>query len=266
MLRPCRRCHRHIRSERGCPFCGASQPFISFAPALAVAGGIILSSAVAVAEPGEPVPLDGGCDADDPSFLQALKEAYAHKPAPPVLLELARVYEGAGRRGAALTSYLEYQRTCNEAGCVNVTARVDELRPHVGQLNLELVGLVSQITLDGDVIARGDVEAPFFIDPGEHVLEVRWSNGDVDAQPITVVAGATLSVRLYAGPEPRPVPIYGAPSPPSVGRGCGCGEPGASSASSPGSDDRGGPPVGFAALACAAAAAIASRRRPPRGR
>jgi MYXO-CTERM domain-containing protein len=232
---------------------------------LIVAGGIILNSAVAVAEPGDQVPPDGGCDADDRScILRTLKEAYAHDPAPPLLLQLARVYEGAGRKGAALTSYLEYQRTCKEAGCVDITARVDELRPHVGQLNLDLVGLVSQITLDGEVIARGDAGAPLFVDPGEHVLEVRWSNGDVDAQPATVAAGETLSVRLHAGPEPQPVPVYGAPPPPGAGRGCGCGEPGVPSASSPGSD-QGGPPVGFAVLAGAAAAAIA-RRRPPRGR
>jgi hypothetical protein len=239
---------------------------MALAPALIVAGGIILNSAVAVAEPGDQLPRDGGCDADDGScILRTLKETYAHNPAPPLLLELARAYEGAGRKGAALTSYLEYQRTCKEAGCVDITARVDELRPHVGQLSLDLVGLVSQITLDGEVIARGDVGAPLFVDPGEHVLEVRWSSGDVDSQRATLAAGDTQWVRLHAGPEPQPVPVYGAPPPPGAGRGCGCGEPGAPSASSPGGDDQGGPPVAFAVLA-GAAAAIASRRRPPRGR
>jgi hypothetical protein len=183
-----------------------------------------------------------------------------------LLLELARAYEGAGRKGAAVTSYLEYQRTCKEAGCVEVTARVDELRPHVGELNLYLAGLVSQITLDGEVVARGNVEAPLFVDPGEHVLEVRWSDESVDAQRITVVAGESQSVQLQSGPEPRPIAIYGAPSPPGAGRGCGCSVPGAPFASSAGSDDQGGQPAGLAALACAAAAAIASRRRPPRGR
>jgi hypothetical protein len=231
---------------------------------LIVAGGIILNSAVAVAEPGDQAPPDGGCDADDRScILRTLKEAYAHDPAPPLLLELARAYEGAGRKGAALMSYLGYQRTCKEADCVDITARVDELRPHVGQLNLELAGLVSQITLDGEVIASGDAGAPLFVDPGEHVLEVRWSHGGVDTQRFTVHAGATLTVRLDAGPEPVVVPVYGTPPLPG-GRGCGCDVPGAPSASSPGSDDQGGSPVGFAVLA--AAAAIASRRRPPRGR
>jgi hypothetical protein len=234
---------------------------------LIVAGGIILTSALAVAEPRDQVPPDGGCDSDDRScILRTLKEAYVHDPAPPLLLELARAYEGAGRKGAALTSYLEYQRTCNEEGCLDITARVDELRPHVAELDLELVGLVSQITLDGEVVARGNVGAPLFVDPGEHTLEVTWSNGRVDAQRTTVVAGATLSVRLHAGPEPRTVAIYGAPSPPGGGRGCGCGVPGAPSASGPGSDDQGGSPVGLAVLAGTAAAAIALRRRPPRRR
>jgi hypothetical protein len=266
MLRPCHRCHRHLRSERGCPFCGASQPSIALAPALIVAGGIILNSAVAVAEPGDQVPPDGGCDADDRScILRTLKEGYARDPAPPLLLELARAYEGAGRNGAALTSYLEYQRTCR-GGCVDITARVDELGPHVGQLHLDLVGPVAQITLDGEVVARGDVEAPLLVDPGEHVVEVRWANGGVDAQRATVVAGGTHSVRLHAGPEPQPVPVYGAPPPPGAGRGCGCGQPGAPSASSPGSDDQGGPPVDFAVLTGAAAAAIALRGRHARRR
>jgi hypothetical protein len=242
------------------------QPSISIAPALIVAGGMILNSTFAVAEPGDQVPPDGGCNADDRScVLRTLKEAYAHHPAPPMLLELARAYEGAGRKGAALTSYLEYQRTCKEAGCVDITARVDELSPHVGQLNLDLVGPVSQITLDGEVIAPGEVGTPLFVDPGEHLLEVRWSNGDVANQPATVVAGATLSVRLHAGPGPQPVPVYGAP-PPVAGRGCGCGQPAAASAAFPGSGDPGGPPVGLAAFMGAAAAAIASRRRPPRRR
>jgi hypothetical protein len=194
-----------------------------------------------------------------------LKEAYAYDPAPPVLLELARAYEGAGRKGAAITSYLEYQRTCKEADCVDVTARVDELRPHVGELKLYLAGLVSQITLDGEVVARGNVGAPLFVDPGEHVLEVMWSDGDVDARRITVVAGGSQSVRLQATLEPPPIAIYGTPPLPG-GRGCGCAVPGAPSASSPGSDDQGGSPVGFAMLAGAAAAAIASRRRPSRRR
>jgi hypothetical protein len=229
---------------------------------LIVAGSIILNSAVAVAEPGDQVPPDGGCDSDDRScILRTLKEAYAHDPAPPLLLELARAYEGAGRKGAALTSYLEYQGTCNEEDCLDITARVDELRPHVAELDLELMGLVSKITLDGEVVARGNVEAPLFIDPGEHALEVTWSNGRVDTQRVTVVAGATLSVRLQGGPEPRTVAIYGAPSSPGGGRGCGCGVPGAPSASSPGSDDQGGSPLGFGVLAGAAAAAIALRRR-----
>jgi hypothetical protein len=264
MLRPCHRCHRHIRSEPGCPFCGTSQPFITLAPAWIVAGGIILNSAVAVAQPGDHVPSDGGCDSDDRScIIRTLKEAYASDPAPPRLLELARAYEGAGRKGAALTSYLEYQQTCNEEDCLDITARLQELRPHVAQLNLELVGLVSLITLDGEVVALGNVEGPLFVDPGEHALEVRWSNGHVDTQRATVVAGATLSVRLQAGPEPRTVAIYGAPSPPGAGRGCGCAVPGAPSASSPGSDDQDGSPVGLTVLAGAVAAAIASRRRPP---
>jgi hypothetical protein len=229
---------------------------------LIVAGGILLNSTVAVAEPSDQVPPDGGCDVDDRScILRTLQEAYANHPGPASLLERARAYEGAGRKGAALTSYFEYQRTCKDAGCVDITARVDELRPQVGQLDLELVGLVSQITLDGEVIARGNVGAPLFVDPGGHVLEVMWSNGGVHSQPVTVVAGATLSVRLHAGSEPPPIAIYGTPPVPGSGRGCGCGEPGARSASSAGSDDRGGPPVDLAALAGAAAAAIASRRR-----
>ena len=227
----------------------------------------MLSSAVAVADPGDQVPPDGGCDADDRScILQTLKEAHARNPAPPLLLELAHAYEGAGRKGAALTSYVEYQRTCKEAGCVDITARVEELRPQVGQVNLNLFGPVSQITLDGEVIARGDAGAPLFLDPGEHVLEVKWSSGEVDSETATVRAGETTTVSLHAGPEPIPMPLYGAPSPPGAGRGCGCGEPPAPSASSPASNDLDGPPVGFAVLVGAAAVAIASRRRPPRGR
>jgi hypothetical protein len=48
---------------------------------------------------------------------------------------------------------------------VNVTERANELRPKVGQLHLELVGIVSQIELDGRVVAPGDLGTPLFVDP-----------------------------------------------------------------------------------------------------
>src|SRR5688572_6394275 len=113
-MHPCHRCNRHIKAEPHCPFCGApvaSRPRHSM---LLVATGFAFQSA-----PQAP------CDpSDDLCKIQVLKEAYAEKQKPEILLQIATRSAEIGDDRQAATYYTLFQRKCRaQSGeaCVDVS-------------------------------------------------------------------------------------------------------------------------------------------------
>jgi hypothetical protein len=143
----------------------------------------------------------------------AFLQAYAAKPEPKILWNLALAEYKGGRHADALAHFRRYLASSAATDKQRAAAQpmMTEAKGHVGELRIEAPS-GSVITLDG---ARLDEEVVFVL-PGEHAIAGRFGER-TDGTTLAVVAGEARTVRLAKLTGVASVtapPVVTAPSPP----------------------------------------------------
>ncbi|WP_437924866.1 preprotein translocase subunit TatA [Sorangium sp. So ce291] len=146
-------------------------------------------------------------------------------PARGTLFNLAQCEAELGRIASATQHYRELltQLTPGDPRLPIAQQRLTELEPRLPRLVLELAQgapAPAELLLDRAPLPQTSVGSELPVDPGDHVLVVRWADGRQTETRVSLPEGARKEVRLEpppaaAAPPPAPVPDAAqAPSPP----------------------------------------------------
>jgi hypothetical protein len=138
-------------------------------------------------------------DAEDlTGALAEFEAAYRLVPSATILHNFGIVYQGLGRKAAALDAF---ERFLTEAPRAPPETReharkaVETLRPEVAELRVQSDLAGATIFVDGREVGRTPQEKPIYLDPGPHQLSVEKTDvGKVHSQRIEVGAGQRLAV------------------------------------------------------------------------
>ena len=166
-------------------------------------------------------------DAEDlPGALAEFETAYRLVPSPSIQHNFGIVYQGMGRKVAALEAF---ERFLTEADRAPPAARehaqkaAHALRGEVAELQVEADLTGATIFVDGRYVGRTPQEKPIYLEPGPHQLSVeRTDLGAIHAERLELSAGKRLTVptRLAraalaeTAPAVKQSPPPVAPSPP----------------------------------------------------
>lgn len=127
----------------------------------------------------------------------AFLQAYALKPHPSVLLNLAQSELRGGRPADAATHFAEYLKTAGAAGAEKQDAEsgLAAAKAKVGEITVSSDTSGAQIVVDGENRGVTPLAAPVFVTPGRHVVEVRSGERKV-SKPVTLAAGQSTSLDL----------------------------------------------------------------------
>ena len=201
-------------------------------------GGILLSMSILVAtaraEPAEPDParkaearahLKRGAeliDAEDlPGALAQFEAAYRLVPTPAIFHNFGVVYQGLGKKAAALDAF---QRFLDEADKAPPAARehaqraVEALRGEVAELQVECDVAGATILVDGQKVGETPQGKALHLDPGSHRLSVEKVGLAAHAQALQAAAGQRLTVPARLSPPPAPVAQVSEPTPSPAAR------------------------------------------------
>ncbi|MBS1122316.1 MAG: hypothetical protein H6Q90_4544 [Deltaproteobacteria bacterium] len=128
---------------------------------------------------------------------------------------LAACYEKQGRLATAWRTFKDVRRRADGLGDPDLAAAAAEhvarLEPKLARLTLQVPdrvdGLV--IKLDGSAVASSELDKPFELDAGVHVLVVSATNGQASKQDIPIRDGELKHVtvpKLAPTPASEPVP------------------------------------------------------------
>jgi len=149
-------------------------------------------------------------DAEDlEGALAQFEAAYRLVPSPSILHNFGIVYQGLGRKAAALDAF---QRFLDEAAKAPPATRehaqraVQTLRGEVAELRVEADVAGATILVDARKVGQTPQEKPIYLDPGPHRLSVEKAGlGTVHAERVEVGAGQQLTVRTrLAAPPSEP--------------------------------------------------------------
>ena len=154
--------------------------------------------------------------------LAQFEAAYRLVPSPTILHNFGIVYQGLGRKAAALEAF---ERFLDEAINAPAAARahaeqaVQTLRGEVAQLQVEADVAGARVVVDGREVGQTPLQKPVYLDPGPHDVAVDKAGlGSPHVQRVEARAGQRLEVaaRLHQAPvpvstaapavEPSPVP------------------------------------------------------------
>ncbi|MGK3959808.1 preprotein translocase subunit TatA [Sorangium sp. So ce118] len=146
-------------------------------------------------------------------------------PARGTLFNLAQCEAELGRIASATQHYKELltQLTPGDPRLPITQQRITELEPRLPRLVVELAQgapAPAELLLDRAPLPQASVGSELLVDPGEHVLVVRWADGRQTETRVSLPEGMRKDVRLEpppaaAAPPPAPVPAaMQAPSPP----------------------------------------------------
>lgn len=144
----------------------------------------------------------------------AFLQAYALKPHPSVLLNLAQSELRGGRPADAATHFSEFLKTSSAGGAEkqDAEAGLAAAKAKVGEITVSSDTSGAQITVDGESRGVTPLATPVFVTPGRHVVEVRAGERKV-SKPVTLAAGQSTSLDLSlagtagaAAAASRPVP------------------------------------------------------------
>ena len=137
----------------------------------------------------------------------AFLQAYALKPHPTVLLNLAHSELRSGYEADAAAHFTRLLRESHDeitpAERKRATAGLAKARAQVGELTLSIDVMDADVLVNGKVVGQSPLPDPLFLTPGSHVIEVRR---DADNVTRTVNAQAGVSgtekISLLGGPDP----------------------------------------------------------------
>ncbi|XXY52930.1 preprotein translocase subunit TatA [Sorangium sp. So ce269] len=146
-------------------------------------------------------------------------------PARGTLFNLAQCEAELGRIASATQHYKELltQLTPGDPRLPITQQRITELEPRLPRLVVELAQgapAPAELLLDRAPLPQSSVGSELPVDPGDHVLVVRWADGRQTETRVSLPEGMRKDVRLEppptaAAPPPAPVPAaMQAPSPP----------------------------------------------------
>ncbi|AKV00936.1 hypothetical protein AKJ09_07599 [Labilithrix luteola] len=139
--------------------------------------------------------------------LQKYKEAEQIAVTAGLRFHKAYCLEMNGKSSQALEEYEAADKLATETGKTDVhnavIARLDPLRVRVPRLTLHVDAHASKpdVQLDGHAVSAAALDGkPFFLDPGEHVIEARASGRQPFRQSINIAEGKNHSVDVVLTP------------------------------------------------------------------
>lgn len=187
-------------------------------------GALLLSVAIvrADAPPSTPVS-DAEIDAllhevytlrvrhEDVRALEKAEQAYALRPSPWVLVQLALAESGAGHWARA---YSDLRRALSEHGDPRVAsyrltleAELRAMEARVAQLSLSVEPPVAAVYIDGQPQAETPLSAPLVVDPGSVLLEIRAAGHETQRVTLQLNAGEHVRWSFVLRPQPRPAEL-----------------------------------------------------------
>jgi hypothetical protein len=147
---------------------------------------------------------------DLPSALAEFEAAYRLVPSPAILHDFGIVYQGLGRRAAALDAFerfLDQAKNAPPSARAHAERAVETLRPQVARLQVVVDLTGASIVIDGRTVAQTPQEKPIYLDPGPHQLVVeKAGRTPVHTQRLDVAAGEHLTVAARLAVAP-PTPL-----------------------------------------------------------
>lgn len=146
----------------------------------------------------------------------AFVQAYALKPHPALLLNLAQSELRSGHEAEAATHFARYLREHAEATEEQRQAAregLDAAKQVVGVVTLTVDQSGAEVLVDGVSVGRSPLDDPLYLTPGEHTL-VAQKDSETARTTITVAAGASVSETLnISAKKPTPAAAATAPKP-----------------------------------------------------
>jgi PEGA domain len=187
--------------------------------AAALLGGLLLVPAPALAQDDVTLTMarerfkEGVAYFDKKDFAKArvaFLQAYALKKHPAVLLNLAQSELRSGHEADAakhFSQYLREHKDATEAERQGAETGLTAAKALVAEVTLDVDATGAEIYVDGDLEGQAPLPGSIYLSPGAHELQAR-KDGKTATNQVNVAAGqaSTISLKLAAGPKPRPTP------------------------------------------------------------
>jgi len=134
----------------------------------------------------------------------AFVQAYALKPHPALLLNLAQSELRSGHEAEAATHFARYLREHAEATEEQRQAAregLDSAKQAVGVVTLTVDQAGAEILVDGTSAGRSPLDDPLYLSPGEHTI-VAQKGGETARTTVMVLAGSSTNETLNVGAKP----------------------------------------------------------------
>ena len=142
---------------------------------------------------------------DFESARDAFEKAWRLKRHAAIAASLAEVEMKLGKyRDAAehLSYYLAHAPTAREASRADAETQLEECRKHVGRVTVAVDTPSATVFVDQVQVGAAPLEDAVWLEPGEHALHAERDGRSSPAVHITMVAGASLAIRLVLTPAP----------------------------------------------------------------
>jgi len=128
----------------------------------------------------------------------AFLQAYALKPHPSILLNLAQSELRGGRSAEAANHFTEYLKTNTEASKAErqeAELGLAAAKSKVGEVNVNVDANGAQVTVDGEDKGTSPLAGPLFLLPGAHTIDAKMEDKHA-SKSVTAAAGQTANVNL----------------------------------------------------------------------
>jgi tetratricopeptide (TPR) repeat protein len=144
-------------------------------------------------------------DAEDlTGALAEFEAAYRLVPSPAIFQNFGIVYQGLGRKAAALDAFERFLAEAPSAPPemrAHAQRAVQALRPEVALLRVRADLAGAGIFVDGRPMGRTPQEKPIYLDPGPHQLSVEGGAGMAHTQRVEARAGQLLEIPARLSPR-----------------------------------------------------------------
>lgn len=133
----------------------------------------------------------------------AFEKAWRLKRHAAIAASLAEVEMKLGKyRDAAehLSFYLAHAPTAREASRADAETQLEECRKHVGRVTVAVDTPSATVFVDQVQVGAAPLEDAVWLEPGEHTLHAENDGRSSPAVRVTMVAGASLAIRLVLTP------------------------------------------------------------------
>ncbi|HEY6727229.1 MAG TPA: PEGA domain-containing protein [Polyangiaceae bacterium] len=146
----------------------------------------------------------------------AFVQAYALKPHPALLLNLAQSELRSGHEAEAATHFARYLREHAEATPEQRQAAregLDAAKQAVGVVTLTVDQSGADVLVDGASVGRSPLDDPLYLTPGEHTIVAQKGN-ETARSTVMVAAGSSTSETLnISAKKPAPAAAASTPAP-----------------------------------------------------